>query len=282
VLPPPARVVDRPTKGNPPAIRIGLTIVRRLDAKINMADERADRIKDLAAATTVQTEVANRAWTTLMTVAVLAVLPRPQVAEIALPLGLGTVPPVSFHLAMFSMLAVLIIAFSAAHAQQVRAQRLAMNALAALGNESISESKIHPRDYFDMLRSPSLTRVAPLAQLFQGVDAFYGSSRRPPSWRRRISVPYYVALKIVSWVVYFGFPTAALWLSFVRMQPAAPWWWPLCIVGVVSTMPLVHVLLVDVSYVSEVAGVIASNDPGKPPNQRLQPTAPRDSPRRRG
>jgi hypothetical protein len=238
-----------------------------------MADERADFIKELASAATVQTNVANRSWTALITVAVIAVLPRPQGTDIALPLGLGTVSALSFHFVMFALLTVLSIAFAAAHAQQVRAQRLAMKALVALGDEPISAGKTHPRDYFDMLRAPSVTRVAPLAQLFQGMDAFHGSDRRPPPWRKRVSVGYYLALKTVSWLVYFGFPAVALWISFSRMLPTTWQWWPFFFAGVVATLPILQVLLVDVGYVWEVSHIIGRGPGGKPLGRGPEATA---------
>jgi hypothetical protein len=238
-----------------------------------MADDRGNIIKELAGAATVQTQASNRAWITLITVALIAILPRSQALEIALPLGLGAVAAVSFHLVMFALLIVLLIAFAAAHAQQVRAQRLAISAIKALGNELILPLRIHPLDYFDMLRVPSVNRVAPLAQLFQGIDAFHGSENRPTLRRRQLSVAYYLALKTVSWLVYFGFPTIALWIAFSRMSLASWQWWLLLVTAVVGTLPILHVLIVDIKYVYKVSRVIGGAEHGEPPNKPLQPTS---------
>ena len=84
-------------------------------------------IKDLASACSTQAQVANRTWIALMTVSVIAVLPRSSSsgADFQVPLGLGTVDPAWFNVVMLALLTVLAIAFSAAYAQQFRAKRLA-------------------------------------------------------------------------------------------------------------------------------------------------------------
>jgi hypothetical protein len=246
-----------------------------------MADDRGTLVKELASAASTQTQVSNRSWLALIAVSVIAVLPRVQGSEFTLPLGLGPVSASWFHFVMFSLLVVLSIAFAAAHAQQVRAQRLANYALTELGDQPLNELKIHPRDLFDALRIPSVNRIAPIAQLLQGMDAFYGSETRPPNWRRRTSVVYYLALKTASWLVYFGFPLLALWLSFSRI-PWQDWrYWGLFLAGAVATVPVVHVFVVDAAYVIQVSHIIGSAD-DSPSNTGLQPTALRKSGKRRG
>jgi len=247
-----------------------------------MKDDRASLIKELAAAASVQTQVSNRSWVALIIVSVIAILPRAQAQDLPLPFGFGTVAATWFHFVMFSLLVVLAIAFAAGHAQQVRAQRLANYALGKLGDQLLAELQVHPRDLFDVLRLPSVNRIAPIAQLFQGLDAFYGMESRPPYWRRRASVVYYLALKSASWLVYFGLPLLALWLSFSRV----PWpgWpqWVLLPAGIIATLPVIHVFLVDVICVLQVSRVIGQGEVTMLPNKCLQPTAPPEREERRG
>lgn len=170
--------------------------------------------------------------------------------------GLGAIEPSSFYLAMFALLVVLMIAFASAHAQQVRVQRLAHRGLDRLGDESVFDLGVHPRDLFDALRLPSLIRIAPLAQLFRGLDSSFASPGDVPLWRKRTSAIYYLLLKTVAWFVYFGFPGAALWLTFARTQ--ATGWLSLSLFGaaLIATMSLIHILTVDMWYVREVKDII--------------------------
>jgi len=236
-----------------------------------MTDDRASVVKELAGAVSAQAQVSNRSWIALITVAVIASLPRRQPAEMTLPFSLGTIDPNWFHFVMFALLVVLTIGFASAHAQQVRAQRLAQSALKNLGEDSVLGVGIHPRDFFDALRLPSVNRVAPLAQLFKGLDAFFGSPATVPKWRLRASAAYYLLLKAASWLVYFGFPAVALWLSFARIHVGGWRWWGLCAAGSVASLALLHVFVVDVWYVREVKGIIA--DSRRPHNRPLQPTS---------
>jgi hypothetical protein len=221
-----------------------------------MADDRASIVRELAAAASAQSQVANRYWIALITVCLIAVLPRPKEAEMSLPFDVGPIEPSSFYLAMFALLVVLNIAFASAHAQQIRVQRLAHRGLDHLGEAPLLGIGIHPRDLFDAFRLPSVIRLAPLPQLLRGLDSGISSSPVLPRWRKKMAVTYYVLLKIASWLVYFGFPCVALWITFVRTQASG---WLLVILGggaFISTVSLIHVLLVDIWYVNRVKRAI--------------------------
>jgi hypothetical protein len=223
-------------------------------------------VKDLAAAVSTQAQVSNRTWLALITVSVVAVLPRSSAADgtVALPLGLGSVDPASFHLVVVALLVVLIIGFAAAHAQQVRAQRLAQRAIDSLADSEDLHLGMHARDLFDAFRMPSISRIAPLAQLLKGLDSFYGTSNRVSRARRILSVAYYLALKTVSWLVYFGFPAVALWLSVWKINATGIAAFALTVIGTIATVPLVHVFAVDIAYVVQVSRTIGRDD--TPPN----------------
>ena len=90
-----------------------------------MTQEGDDRgiVKELAAAVSTQAQVSNRIWLALMTVVVVAVLPRVSQVDggrkgVPLPLGLGDVDPVWFDALSFALLVILTIAFAAAHASK--------------------------------------------------------------------------------------------------------------------------------------------------------------------
>jgi hypothetical protein len=64
---------------------------------------------------------------------------------------------------------------------------------------------------------PSLSRVAPLAQSLRGQHQFFSTKKQCPKWLRKASVIYYVLLKTVSMLVYFGFPAWAFLKAFTTV-----------------------------------------------------------------
>jgi hypothetical protein len=219
-------------------------------------------IKELAAAGSSQSNVSNKIWIGLMTAVVVAVLPRVstsgQCTVLALPLGLGNIDPKWFDPILFLILVVLTIAFSAAHAQQVRAQKLAQSFLKSISHQPSSFAGIYPRDLYDVFRLPSLNRVAPLAQSVRGKYQFYPHSRQCPRWLRWGSTVYYVLLKLMAMAVYFCLPAVALWLSYTRANPSGFLRWSLLAIGAVALIALIQGLFEDILYSAGVARVISS------------------------
>src|ERR1700680_2883174 len=101
-----------------------------------IADRRAI-VKELADAVSTQAQVTNRSWLGLITVSLFAVLPRVPTRDgnVPLPFSLGEVSPVWFHGIVFVILIVMAIAFASAHAQQVRAQKLAQSVVDSFGED---------------------------------------------------------------------------------------------------------------------------------------------------
>src|ERR1022692_1124562 len=171
------------------------------------------RVKELAAGVSVQTQLANRVWLALMTVALVAVLPRGtnKDPDLPLPFGLGTVDSTLFYPVAFFILVVLAVvlavAFAAAHAQVIRAGVQAQKVIESLHRGSSVETGMDPRGMFDMGRIPSLNRVAPLAQL--AIDQCSAITRQQ-WWVRGLGALYYVLLKLLSIFVYYGLPIFAV------------------------------------------------------------------------
>ncbi len=200
---------------------------------------RVQDIQEIATAVSTQAQVANRMWIGLVSVAAIAVLPpvSDKTGEVPLPFGLGPVDAAEFYVIVFFMLVVLTIAFSAAHAQQLRAQKQAHSFINRMRTGTLLAG-MDPRDLFDMLRVPSLNRVSPLAQALKGKYQFYGEAAHCPILRRFGSVVYYGLLKIISMPVYYGLPAFALWHTYGRAHAAigSGWWGPiLCFGGVLAS-----------------------------------------------
>ncbi len=226
--------------------------------------EDAQTIKELAAAVSLQAQVSNRVWLGLLTVAVITLLPRVPKAgppnELDLPFGLGQVDASWFYVILFLMLVVLTIAFSAAHAQQVRAQKLAQSFVDSMAGRSPEVAGMHPRELFDMLRLPSVNRVAPLAQSIRGPYQFYHNAMNCPAWLRKASTIYYVLLKLVSMAVYFGLPAFALWQAYTKTQAVGLRWlvapWIILATAIVAAATLLQVVVEDLRYSMEILPLI--------------------------
>jgi hypothetical protein len=218
-------------------------------------------IKDLAEAVSTQARVSNRTWLGLLTVAAFALLPRApngsQLHELPLPFGFPPVDAGTYYFTLFVLLVVLTIAFSAAQAQTVRAQALAQSFLDSLTSRSPEVVGMHPRELFDMLRLPSINRVASLAQSLRGRYQFYREEPNCPGYIRLVSTVYYVLLRLTSLVVYYGLPAAALWQSHAIMQRAGVHLWPVTAVGLLSGITLVEMFVIDVLYSIQVVRIIA-------------------------
>jgi hypothetical protein len=107
-----------------------------------------------------------------------------------------------------------------------------------------------------MLREPSVNRVAALSQLLRGRYQFYGDNLRCPTWLRIISTSYYVVLKSVSLIVYFGLPAAALWQTYRFAASVAANRGMVQAAGLVAATALGHVAIVDTLYLLEVSSKI--------------------------
>lgn len=230
------------------------------------AEQRA-LVKELADAVSTQAKVSNRFWIVLMTAALVALLPRVQQSnqaeQVALPFQLGEVDPLSFHVVIFVILVTLTIAFASAHAQQVRAQKLAQRRLDLLAAFQSEVSGLHPRELFDILRLPSVNRVAPIAQYLRGKYQFFDAVPSCPRWLRTLSTWYYLLLKVVSLGIYFGLPALALWHSYDRLPITGPLMWLLTGVGAIAAVTLLQVIVADIFYVATVKRAIQAS-PGPP------------------
>lgn len=225
---------------------------------IAVEKEQRDLVKELATAVSTQAEVANRMWLALITVAILALMPHvpTKSGTVNLPFNLGEASPLWFSWILFSILVGLAIAFAAAHAQQIRAHQLAQSVIARTP-AALTIGILHPRDYFDMLRKPSVTRVASLAQVLRGRYQFYSSNKGLPSWLRRITTFYYMLLKLVSMIIYFCLPICALVFAWNRVSATgAPLWWCKTTGLTVAALALGEVFVFDVIYAFAILKVL--------------------------
>jgi hypothetical protein len=230
-------------------------------SKVLGDDEKVtDLVKDLAAAVSTQAQVSNQTWLGLVAVSLIALIPvrgGNQTDPREIPLLGIPIPPESFYLVVFGVVVVLTIAFAAAHAQHMRAQTLAVSVIDNLIPASGSSSRVHPKDLFDMLRQPSVNRVAPLAQLLRGKHHQFYSQRSPPRWRRRLSAGVYGLFKLASLFVYFGIPGIALGRTYLNVNVGG---WAFLAVGcaAAAAFALIYVIVSDFIYSWNVAKALWS------------------------
>lgn len=197
-------------------------------------------VQTLAEAVSTQARIANKRWLGLMTVAVLALLPRKgQGAEKLFDLPwFGKLDASTFYWLAFAMLIVLSIGLAAAHAHTFTSQELAQSTIDKLAAQGETVHGIHPRDLYDMLRVAGLTQVFPLARLLSG-------SSGSRAWRRMLSAGGYAILKTMSLLLYFGLPAIALWQVYHRVELTG---WPLYSLrfgGIVAAFVLAQILVFD-------------------------------------
>jgi hypothetical protein len=218
------------------------------------AEQDANRmvLKEFAAAVSTQAQVANRIWLGLMTVALVALLPRESTApgSLELPFSLGKVDGETFSVIVFGMLVVLTIAFSSAYAQQSRAHRLAQSFLESA--DAASYGGAYPREWFDMLRLPTFNRVAPLPQWLGG------------AWPRIVRACYYFLLRLTAMAVYFGLPAYALFHGHQKTLFVGSLGWLITVGTVLAMLTLVQVCLSDIAHTSRVLRIIWYGDVSKP------------------
>lgn len=189
-----------------------------------MTSEQTSLLKDLATAVSTQAQVANRLWLTLMTVAMFALYhktsPTSASGEVPLFPGWLTVQSADLYPVLSLILIVLSVAFASAHAQQVRAQKLARKQMKSLRSP---ENGANPAELFDMLCQPSVIRIAPLAQSLRWNYQFHDTAGGCPEWLWYTSGVYYAALKISAIAIYFLLPLWALFSVTARNYQMVSW-----------------------------------------------------------
>lgn len=221
-------------------------------------------LRELSEAVSLQAKIANKLWIALITVAVINFLPVTQAASQpktrTLPFNLGEVDSNVFGSVAYLMLVVIVIAFAAAHAQQIRSQRFVQLEVSDIIDKGVRIYGIHPRDLFDLFRMPSLTRVASLPQLLRGKDSSFTRPSSLSPVKKILARTYYVMLKIASLTVYFGLPTLALVAAYLNLGDSGPHRFALTAGGVLALVSLLQVAYFDSKYIVEVIEVIGGPD----------------------
>lgn len=213
-----------------------------------------DQVKDLATAVSTQAQVANRIWLATMTVAIIGAIPRVvKDGAVDLPFSLGAVDEAWFFVVVFAMLCVLVTAFCAAHAQQIRTMNLAHEHIKTLPHDG----KIHPRDLLDMYRWPAVNRVASLAQSLRGPYQFHAKEHLCPQWLRLITTAYYTLLKLAATFVYFGLPASCLIVVFGKLRLMGMGNWAAIIGASIAGVALLQVTVFELWYMGSVSWFLA-------------------------
>lgn len=172
-----------------------------------------DRVELIANAVSLQARVANRFWIALAALSLIVLVVEPSTAgdvrTIQLPLELGSVSEQKFYPTACVVLSILAIAFAVSHSQQLRANSRAQELLSEMKESGENYEGIDPRELFDLLRLPSVNRVAPISQLLQGVVE-KNAHRHLSQFVGCCIVASYLALKAIATLAYAAFPAAAL------------------------------------------------------------------------
>jgi hypothetical protein len=199
-------------------------------------------------------------WTTLAIFSIIIIIPTlTEQGKITLPFDIGEFNKEDFYPLGFIIISLLIICFGAAFSQSFRTSKLLYIALEDLKKDFIFNGKIYLQDIVDSLIYPSLSRVAPLAQLSQGKYQFYPQSADIPRYRKVISMIYYIILKTIVITVMHFLPAWALILAFIRgiyykisnhilNIPVFAYW----ILGITALIILLQLFLEDLYFMRKV------------------------------
>ena len=140
--------------------------------------------------------------------------------------GIHKESPTVFFNGIFYLFSILTIALSAAHAQVLRSDRIANAAVSKIESEAdreLSEANpVHVRDLFDILRTPTLTRLGPIIQLL--LVNYHGNLKRDsrfPLDARRAGKGFglfYLPLKLISFLLLFLVPGKVLYDAFLATR----------------------------------------------------------------
>jgi hypothetical protein len=207
-----------------------------------------------------QTKIANRFWTALALVCLIAIMPTASTIDkttINMPFGLGDVQRPDFYPLATLFISILIIGFCSASFQAIRTRSLIHRAIESLKRDIVLPGNIHLQDVFDIINHPSIFRVAPIAQVLQGSFQFYPESKKCPRKRVFLSTIYYLFLKVITFLVMYIFPAYGLVNSFLSgglsSWDADPWkihviffWFP----SIMALLILFQLFVSDSLYVT--------------------------------
>lgn len=231
--------------------------------------ERISFLKTVAEAASSQAKVTNRFWLSVIVTTTIIFLPITQKGVngeslVRLPFSLGAVPLESFYPAVFVILSVLAIGLAAAHAQQMRADWIAhytVDELIKASNSTKNTESIsfHIKDLFDILRHPSLTRLAPLPQLVMG--HFHTHNLRKTyspktKWLRDFIFKFsYYSLKLFAIIVLFIIPIFSLAITYNKISQSlnGVLLYLLMITGLTAFIALIAVTIAEIVAVIRVS-----------------------------
>jgi hypothetical protein len=162
-------------------------------------------VKHLADGFSNQSRQANRFWLASVVAAAVVVFPKHSGGNVVLPFSLGEVPNSIYGPIGFGILFVLFMAYCQAYAQAHNAANFAHNYINGLKR---SDTQVDARRFFDFLVISSFARASPLAEVLKS------SSQKIPA---RITIIFYVILKILAHTIILGLPLSALLFAYCRI-----------------------------------------------------------------
>jgi hypothetical protein len=217
-----------------------------------------DLLGRLAEGFSQQNRIATSYWIALAIVAALSLIPSPLSGKIALPFLSVEVSTADFYPFATILISLLIVGYGSSNVQVTRTRRLVhkyLDSKRKSGEEFIVPATIHLQDVFDSITTPSINRVAPLAQILQGQNQFYPEASKRSLLRSIIASIYFVLLRGVGMLTIEVFPGYALAMAFLKgnliVPGSNPWGIPVIFfwaVGAVAYIILIQLLVIDVLF----------------------------------
>ena len=221
----------------------------------NSSNSVPEILKQLSQGFSTQAKVAAKYWIALAIASTLTVMATPKEGYLTLPFFSVSVTIGDFYPFVFILLSLLVIGYGSANSQAIRTRILIQRYIDNSAHKFISDADIHVQDLFDSTISPSLARVAPLAQILLGKNQFYSRTSTPPTWKSIVLGGYFAVLRVVGLLAIEVFPAYALIVSVNKGNLSSPAATPLNIpvyffwfVGGVAFLILIQTFILDISY----------------------------------
>lgn len=202
-----------------------------------------------------QNKSATRYWIALAVISALVILQRSNCGTVTVQFLSASVALADFYPFAFALISLLLIAYGSTNAQLLRTKKLVMRSISPMKDKYLDLGHINVQDVFDAVTTPSIGRVAPLAQILQIRTQFRPESSRR-SWPIAIlAATYFVFLRVAGVLVIEGIPSYALWtayqkggISYGSSMPLSIPIWLFWFIGLIGVAAIVEIIVLDILY----------------------------------
>ncbi|MGA2614198.1 MAG: hypothetical protein ABSG38_12215 [Spirochaetia bacterium] len=230
----------------------------------------SDVLKRLFDGFSTQNRTAAATWIALAIVSAVAIITPLSDDSIILPLISAKVQVPDLFPAASIVISLLIVAYGSSNSQATRTRKLIQKHIDESKEKVDQLTSIYLQDVFDAVATPSINRVAPIAQILQGKYQFFPDADDRPQWMRIVTAVYFILLRSLGILAIEGIPLFALVDCFLKGKLLEardnfwgipePFFW---FAGAMGSLVIIELIYFDIK--SGVGSVVAiCRKPSKP------------------